>query len=348
MDVLTENERTRILDELTNCQRPLFLFHDDPDGLASFLIFYRWKKEGRGLPVKAVPRITTQFLQKISDYDADKVFILDIANVDQEFLDAAKVPVIWIDHHPIQQMERVAYFNSRKKNNLNVPTPKMCYEVVQQDLWLAVVGCVGDWHLPEDLLIEFRKKFPDILPEDIKTAEQALFETKAGLLAKIFSFNLKGKTSEVIKAIKILARIESPYELLNQETPKARFIYKKFELVNKKYEQLFELAIQCKKNDDMLIFTYTEDQLSLTKDLANELLYKYPDKVIILGREKSGELRCSLRSAKHDLTKILQKALVGIQGYGGGHEHACGTCVKKEDFERFVENIRKEISKPHL
>mgnify|MGYP001603039156 CR=1 FL=1 len=41
MDVLTADERSHIFDELTNCQRPLFLFHDDPDGLASFLLFYR-------------------------------------------------------------------------------------------------------------------------------------------------------------------------------------------------------------------------------------------------------------------------------------------------------------------
>lgn len=343
MDVLTQTERTRILEELTNCQRPLFFFHDDPDGLASFLLFYRWKKEGRGFPIKAAPRITEQFAQRVIDFDADKVFILDIANVDQEFLDAVKVPVIWIDHHELQQRDHVTYFNSRKRNNLNVPTPKMCYEVVQEDLWLAVCGCIGDWYLPEDLIVEFRKKYLDLLPQEIKTVEEALFTTKAGLVAKIFSFNLKGKTQEVMKAIKVLTRIESPYELLNCETPKARLIYKKFEQVNEKYEELLSRALKSVKKDEISIFTYTEDTLSLTKDLANELLYRFPDKIIILGREKSGELRCSLRSAKYDISQILKKALIGVQGYGGGHEHACGACIKKEDFERFVENMRHEI-----
>jgi len=343
MEVLTQNERSKITDELMNCQRPLFLFHDDPDGLASFLLFYRWKKEGRGFPIKAVPRITIAYLQKIEDYDADKVFILDIANVDQEFLDLVKVPVVWIDHHQLLERDKVMYFNSRKRDNLNVPTPKMCYEIVEQDLWLAVCGCVGDWYLPEDLLPEFRKKYPDLLPETIKTVEQALFETKVGLIAKIFSFNLKGKTQEVMKAIKVLTRIESPYELLNQETPKARLIYKKFEQVNQKYEELLARALKNVKKDEIFIFTYTEDQLSLTKDLANELLYRQPDKIIILGREKLGELRCSLRSAKYDLSQILKKALIGIQGYGGGHEHACGASIKKEDFEIFIENIRNEV-----
>lgn len=344
MDVLTAEEREKILDELTNCQRPLFFFHDDPDGLASFLLFYRWKKEGRGYPVKAVPRITQEFVQKVVDFDADKVFILDIANVDQEFLDAVKVRVVWIDHHPLQERDRVMYFNSRKKNNLNIPTPKMCYEVVQQDLWLAVVGCVGDWYLPVDLLDAYRKKYPDLLPEDIKTVEPALFETKTGHIAKMFSFNLKGKTQEVMKSVKILTRIDGPYELLNNETPKARLINKKFEDVNEKYDELFKKALKNETKDPVFVFTYQEDQLSLTKDLANELLYRFPDKIIILGREKSGELRCSLRGAKHELSKALEKALVGVQGYGGGHEHACGASIKKEDFERFISNLKKELS----
>ena len=342
MPVLTDVERSRILEELTNCQRPLFLFHDDPDGLASFLILYRWKKEGRGLPVKAVPRITTQFVQKITDYDADKVFILDIAVVEQEFLDGAKVPVVWIDHHPLLEREKVLYFNSRKRNNLNVPTPFMCYEAVQQDLWLAVVGCVGDWHLPVELLEGFRQEFADLLPEGVTTPEQALFETKAGLLAKVLSFNLKGKMQEVMKSIKVLTRIESPYEILRQETPRGNLIYKKFEQINSKYDELLEKAIKKKSDDLVFVFTYSDDELSLTKDVANELLYRFPDKIIILGRERSGEVRCSLRSAKHNVQKLLENALIGLQGYGGGHEHACGASIKKEDFEQFVNNIRKE------
>ncbi|MBI4141280.1 DHH family phosphoesterase, partial [Candidatus Woesearchaeota archaeon] len=92
----------------------------------------------------------------------------------------------------------------------------------------------------------------------------------------------------------------------------------------------------------VFVFTYSDDELSLTKDVANELLYRFPDKIIILGRERSGEVRCSLRSAKHNVQKMLENALVGVQGYGGGHEHACGASIKKEDFEQFVNNIRKE------
>ena len=53
----------------------------------------------------------------------------------------------------------------------------------------------------------------------------------------------------------------------------------------------------------------------------------------------------SLRTAKINIERILGKALIGIEGYGGGHKFACGASVKKEDFERFIENIKQEIKK---
>jgi len=40
----------------------------------------------------------------------------------------------------------------------------------------------------------------------------------------------------------------------------------------------------------------------------------------------------------------LEKALVGIDGYGGGHEHACGAAIKKHDFKKFIENIEAQLT----
>ena len=68
--------------------------------------------------------------------------------------------------------------------------------------------------------------------------------------------------------------------------------------------------------------------------------------IIILAREKSGEYKMSLRSGRHGpiIDKALEKALIGVDGYGGGHEKACGANVKKADFERFIENFKRELS----
>jgi nanoRNase/pAp phosphatase (c-di-AMP/oligoRNAs hydrolase) len=338
--MLTEKEIKQIRDELDTCKRPIFFFHDDPDGLASFLLLYRYVKEGRGIVLKARPNLTTMFGQKALNYEADKVFVLDIANVDQEFIDMVKVPVIWIDHHPPVERERVKYFNSRLNKNQNTAAAYLCYQIVKEDDWIAAVGCIGDWYMP-DFMKTFAKKNPKLVG-DAKKIEELLFESPLGKLIKIFSFNLKGTTSEVRKAIKIFTRIEDPFEILEQTSPRGKLLYKKYEQVNKTYEELLKKALKVKKGK-IIVFTYSEDKLSLTKDLANELMYRFPDKIIVLGREKSGEFRCSIRSNKINLTKAVEKALIGVEGYGGGHERACGAAIKKESFKEFLKNLEKEI-----
>ncbi len=343
--MLTDKEVAKIKDALLSYKKPFFLFHDDPDGLASFLLFYRFVKEGRGYVVKALPKITKEYAKKVEDYGADIVFILDIAMVDQEFIDAVKVPIYWIDHHPVLERENVNYFNPRKTVG-NIPTPAMCYQIVQQDLWLTVTGCIGDWYWPTELVEEFRKKYPGLLPDEIKTVEQALLNSPLGKLIKLFSFNLKGTTNDVLQSIKTFTRIEGPFEILRSETPRGRFLLKRYEKINEQFEKLYSEAVKKKTDDKILLFTYQDDRLSLTKDVANELIANFPDKVIILGREKDDEYRCSLRSGKNiALDKIFAKALVGIEGYGGGHEQACGAAIKKHNFERFIENLRKEMEK---
>jgi len=345
--MLTPEEIHKIKDELLSCKNPLFFFHDDPDGLASFMLFYRFVKEGQGRPIKAYPQITIDYAKKVEEYGADKVFVLDIALVDQEFIDAVKVPVIWIDHHPPQDRERVQYYNPRKSKGINVPTPVLCYQITQapEDLWIATTGAIGDWYWPE-YVAQFQEQYPDLLPKSVQSIPVAMFTTRLGTLIKVFSFNLKGPTSEVHQSVKIFTRLESPYEILNQSTPRGKFLWKKYEIVNKEYEKLKSAALQVKPTDGLYVFTYTADNLSLTKDLANELLYLMPETVIILGREKSGELRCSMRSSTaFNIQEILKKALVGVEGYGGGHEQAVGLAVKKEDWERFLAQLREELKR---
>ncbi len=346
--MLTPQEVATVKEELTTCQRPLFIFHDDPDGLASFLLCYRFVKEGKGIPVKAYPRITVEpYARKVEEHGADKVFILDVAMVDQEFIDAVNVPVIWVDHHTVLERDRVKYFNPQKRG-VNIPTPALIWQVTgeerPEDLWIAVTGAIGDWYFP-DFAPEFQQAYPELLPSTCTDVQDALFNTQVGTLVKVFSFNLKGPMPEVAQAVKILTRIEDPYEILEQRTPRGKLLWKKYLQVNKLYDALMEQALKKASDDPLFVFTYEEDKLSLTKDLANELLYKFQNKIIILGREKSGELRCSLRApGKIELSKALERALVGIEGYGGGHAQACGAGIKKEDFKRFLENLRKELN----
>src|SRR3989338_4619072 len=342
---MTNIDCSRIKEELDQCANPLFFFDDDPDGLCSFLLLYRYKREGHGIIVKAKPYLSIEFLRKVEEYQPDKIFVLDIPNISQEFIDKVKIPIVWIDHHPPQDRTKIVYINPRIQKHDIVPTSYMCYQAVQQDMWIAMLGCIGDWFIP-DFTENFCTKYPFLAEKCYATPPEFLFKTNLGTMIRLFSFNLKGKIDETNKAIKILSSIKSPEEIISQKTAQAKYLVKKYETIKKVYDQLKETAInEEKKNtkNPFLLYLYEENKISLTKDLSNELLYLFPTKVIILGRAKSGEVKCSLRSAEHKLDQALAKALIGIQGYGGGHEHACGCCIKEEDFPRFLKALQTAL-----
>jgi len=343
--MLTKKEVLWITKELLESKNPLFFFHDDPDGLCSFLLLYRLVREGRGIIVKTTPDVNERFLRKVEEYKPDKIFIVDLAMVDQSFIDKAKAKIIWIDHHePLKRHGNLRYFNPRIKHpKRNIPVSYMCWQIAKKDLWIAMVGCVGDWYWPR-FADNFKKKYPNLLAKPIKSPEVALYTSNLGKLVRIFSFILKGKTSDAMKCVKILTRIKEPDEILEQKSAAGKYIYKKFLKINKEYLALLRRAEREKQMiNRMLVFSYTHGTMSFTSDLANEMLHRYPSKIILIAREKSGEMRMSLRSASVRIPMILKNALIGVEGYGGGHEYACGANVKKKDFRRFIENLDKQL-----
>jgi single-stranded DNA-specific DHH superfamily exonuclease len=345
MEGLTKKEYEKIKDELDYCNRPLIFFHDDPDGVSSFLQLYRYKMEGRGIIIKTTPNIDLKFIKKVKEYAPDKIFIVDIAQVEQDFIDSAGVPIIWIDHHGPYGRQNVSYFNPRKHNPLeNPPVSYLISKVVNEPEteWVAMVGMVGDWYLPPDYK-EFSKRYPLLLPEGIDKPEDAMFNTEIGTLTRIFSFMLKGTTNDAMKHVKVLTRIDRPEEILKQETPQGKFIYKRYEQIKEKYDLLLKLAKKRANKGGVIVFEYTDKDMSFTAEISNELLYLHPDKVIVIAREKSGEMKCSFRSSSLVLPPIIEKCLEGLSGRGGGHEHASGAVMKKEDFEIFLKRFKKEI-----
>jgi len=75
------------------------------------------KKIIDGVIVKTTPNIDKKFIRKVEEYSPDKIFILDIALVEQDFIDSMKTKIIWIDHHtPIKRYGNVKYYNPRIQN----------------------------------------------------------------------------------------------------------------------------------------------------------------------------------------------------------------------------------------
>jgi hypothetical protein len=334
--------------ELSDANKPLIFFDDDPDGLASFLLLYRFKQEGRGIVVKSTPKLTKADANKVAEYGPDKVFVLDLPMVEQDFVDSAKVPVIWLDHHKPVKLSGLLYFNPRSYDEgLYYPTSLIAYNIVKQDIWIAAAGVTGDFLVPP-FLEEFKQLYPDYVG-DQNTPQGLLFHTKLGKLVKVFSMVLKGPTSKVMQCVKILTRIEHPDEIMEQTTDRGKFIWKYFSKHYRGYERLLEEALgHYRAEDRIFLYVYPSDKLSLSADLAMELIYRHPDKIVMVAREKNGEMKLSIRSNGLKIDRILEVALQGLKGYGGGHEYACGANIAQEDFEIFLERFRDCLNSPEF
>tara|TARA_B100000315_G_C14061222_1_gene356315 strand:+ start:49 stop:492 length:444 start_codon:yes stop_codon:yes gene_type:complete len=146
-----------------------------------------------------------------------------------------------------------------------------------------------------------------------------------------------------MKYIKVLTRIKDPYEVLNQTSAQGKFLYKRFQKIDRKYQELIKYGKKAVGKDRIVIYTYDTDKMSFSADLSNEMIYRFPDKIIFVGRKKEGFVKGSIRSGtKFNINPVLKSALVGVEGYGGGHDQACGFCVKEEDFNRFIANFKRE------
>ncbi len=343
--MIDKNDLGLLREKVIGSSRPLFFFDDDADGLASFVLLYKLAGDGKGVCVKGKPILEEKYARKIEEFLPDRVFVLDKPMIEQGFLDGISQEVVWLDHHPVQDNKKVLYFNPRKNNpDDDRPTTYWAYQVAKKDvegaLWIAMVGVLGDWSMA--LADEFRKEYPGLLPKNISKPDKALFSSKIGELVKIINFNLKGSTSEVMKSVKIITRIESPYEILDQGTPKGKFIYKKYLAVKEIYDSLLSQVVVTK--DKVVFFKYSDSRLAISSELSNELLYMHPEKIIMIAREKSDEVVLSVRSASIKVSGLLEKALVGINGYGGGHDYSCGACVNKDSFGEFMEKFRSLLN----
>ncbi len=339
--MIIDKEIKIIREAFADSENPLVFFDDDPDGLCSYLLFKELNENSKGIIIKSSPMLDISYLRKINELSPDKVFVLDKPIIGQDFIDKVNVPLYWIDHHPIVKRKGVHYYNPLIRNPKdNSPVSYWSYKITKGSLWIATIGAIADWYIP-DYLKEFKKKYPGLIKNE-KDPGKIIFETRLGELIRIFSFILKGKTIDIRKNISILSKIRDPYEILDQKTPKGKYLHRYYTHIKKQYDILLEKALE-KKNYNPIIFTYSSSKMSFTSELSNELIHKFPDKIIIIGREKGNEIKMSLRSSKIVIPPILKKALVNVKGYGGGHEHACGSSVSADDFHTFIDNIKNQL-----
>lgn len=347
--MLTSKQVSEIKSHLERAQNPLFFFDNDQDGLCSFLLFQRYLGRGKGIPIKSFPGMTAEYFRRVRELDADYIFILDKPIVLDEFFNEARkvnIPVVWIDHHATDQNipSYVDYYNPLfNKNKSEEPVTALCYQVTQkaEDLWIAVVGCVSDRYMP-GFYNEFEKKYPE-LSVNSHNATDVYYKSLIGKIARMFSFGLKDRTTNVVNMIKFLIKAKGPEDVLN-ESSRNYTMHKRFKDIDEKYQKLLKKAIALEKHKDPILFFQYGGDLSISSDLSNELNYLFPEKLVIVVYIKGARANISMRG--ENARKIFLESINNLEdAIGGGHEEAVGGRLNIEDIEKFRRNIEKIINK---
>ena len=113
--MLTNKQILEIREHLEKAQNPVFFYDTDADGLASFLLLSRWIERGKGVIARNPRESSEAFLRRVRELGADYVFVLDVPQISQEFVDGVKemnLPLVIIDHHNIPRLKTEFYYNT--------------------------------------------------------------------------------------------------------------------------------------------------------------------------------------------------------------------------------------------
>jgi len=349
--MLTTEEILKIRELLHEAQNPLFFFDNDTDGLASYLLLRRFINRGKGVVIKSFPALSSSYASKLNEFNPDFIFILDKPLIEKEFLDKAlekNIRVVWIDHHPLQDKDvtkDIYYFNPlfSKENPTNEPVAYWAYKIAEkkEEAWISLIGCIGDWFIP-DFYNEAAKQYPDILPQKPKSAPAVLFSSDFGKLIKLLNLALKDKTTNVMKMLKFLYEINNPKELM-EENEKTKSMYSRYKQISRKYEKIIAKGKNLGKSRSKLLFFQYSGNLSLSGELANELYYNFPKKMVIVAYIKGEEAKLSIRGYL-DVREITKNAVEKVGGRSGGHKNACAAMLNANDIEKFKEEVLNQLN----
>ena len=237
------------------------------------------------------------------------------------------------------------YYNPFKGGSIGEPVSYISYKISRkkEDIWLSLIGCISDNYLP-DFYSDFVKEYPHLTRKNPGSAFEVLYETEIGKMALMLSFALKDRTSSVMSMVNFLFNVKSPIDLLEEDTKNGN-IFKRFSQINKFYTKTLEKAKRVARSHKRLVFFQYGGEMSLSADIANELSYRFPGKVIMVAYVKGANANISIRGSI-DVRKITLDALNKIpNASGGGHKHATGCKMLVDDLHKFRDIFENEVER---
>ncbi len=321
---------------LEQSQNPFFLYDNDADGFCSMVLLRRWLERGSSEIVRSNPQVEERYAHTALDHKADLVVVLDRHSLSASFvalLDAANVPVLWIDHHVVEVpafSDNVWYHNPHTLHLSPAPVTALCYRITKRkdDMWIAMMGCVADHYLPS-FKTTFAQRYKGFWGR-VKKPFDAYFDTEIGALAQAIGFGIKGHLGAVREIESFFIACTSPENAQSELASESDFATTCRTLL-KRYKELYKEASH---HTGKLIFFRYAGQTSMSAALANELSHRHPRSVIVVAYAHGLSANLSIRGK--GVLSVLNNILPAFPGAsGGGHRDAVGARMKTSYLDDF-------------
>ena len=106
---------------------------------------------------------------------------------------------------------------------------------------------------------------------------------------------------------------------------------------------MWSLIERARKNvgEKLLYFSYGGN-LSMSANIANQLMYEFPDKIVVVVYIKGDVANISLRGK--NVRKLTMEIVKDIEGAtGGGHNDATGAKMNVDDLDNFRKKVEEWI-----
>ncbi len=318
------------------------------------------RKDADGISSAALVRYMTGAKVFLTDYGdmvetlsavgpASEYYISDLGsnqNTFQAFVEQLRRlsgygKIHYIDHHPLSSSFASILRDAGVDvtHSVNECASVLVYEKYEQKLrdspQMKIVACCG-------AITDYMDARP-LAKKLIASFDRQFLMYEATVLS--FAISIIGRSSadsnaKLIQLVEELAKGELPHEIDGAS-----------EYAQTHAERSAKLIQLARKNGKkMKNFAYFLTKESATGNVANFLIGAFDVPVAAAFREEElGYYEISLRSvdeSKHDLGKIVGKIAVELDASGGGHQHASGARIKREQLNKFLDMLDGELSEP--
>jgi len=344
-----EERALRFLRSISKKDEVIVVFHNDGDGICSCALMKHFLKTHAGIDAHIIsqpmpPKRTLS--QRIKLSLPTKIIFLDLG-IDQKKKIIKNLEmdceILIIDHHEIScnlNSKRTVHYNplfcSRVYQAASYLVYKLCSRIIdmKERMWVALIGIISDYNIEDvrEFINRAAKRYSNIIKPN--PSREELFNSEFGRATEMINAAKAARIS-CEEIVRIIESVRTLRELLeNEELARA------YERVQNEIERVF-VEVRSKALSSRKIILYElQSKLGIRSQISTKLSTEFPDKIILVYERSRNKIKISARTQLNvNLISLMKDVLSDVHATFGGHEHACGIEIKREDFDYFKQKL---------